>query len=144
MSLALDLAQCTQLAGKLEAADVVSKRDVLWQLQCTDARGCLRVIAMSGLGRTVAKLLQGHQDAEVRLMAAALCAYWKTLITLGPRWREATTYRTTIRFHIPGKETPEEGLRRGGGVSAKLLAELPTEALAIVFDWLSPPPPAPC
>ena len=48
-----------------------------------------------------------------------------------------------ITFHIPGKETPEEGLRRGGGLPPEFLAGFPQDALAHVLEWVSPRPPAP-
>ena len=117
---------------------MVSVRDVLWQLRCTNARGCLKYIAMSGLGNTVYKLAKLHHDAEVVLTAAAVCAYWTSLMP-----RRLVGAATVKMITPPRMETPEEGLRRGGGLPPKFLAECPTDALAHVLEWVSPRPPAP-
>ena len=70
MPLTLDQAQCTELKRQLESGDVAWIRDVLWHLRCSNAQGCLKAIATSGLGRSTQRLLR-HQDVQIAQAAQA-------------------------------------------------------------------------
>ena len=67
-----------RLTVAIEERDTATLRRVLVKLYVANARGCLRAIAKSGLGKTVHKLTK-HEDAQVAQAAAAVCVYWRAL-----------------------------------------------------------------
>ena len=117
-------------------------------------RAASRQLRRTDLGKTVHSKLSKHPDAQFARAAAAVCAYWEALISSPCADRSEMRARGGVRAEAAAKaecafwketlsrkeETAAEGLQRGGGVPPGLLAELPADALALVLNWMSPPP----